>query len=80
MGKPDSWALLLETKEEQRKRNLAARDAAKPVSVPFPKTYECGLCDKVKPFLIAVKRFNGKGGVFACSTCVLELLGKEQAV
>ena len=57
-----------------REENLAAR-AAGAAPAPYPKDRICGLCDKVKPFLVAVKRFNGKGGVFACSSCVMELLG-----
>ena len=55
------------------KENLEKRAAATPV--PFPKSRICGLCDLEKPFLIAMKSFSGKGGLFACSTCVIELIG-----
>jgi hypothetical protein len=76
VAKPDSWELALETKEQARARNLAARDAARPGNVPFPKTRQCGLCDNEKPFLVGMKRLDGKGGLFACSACIAELLGK----
>lgn len=72
---------MLESKEQSRARNLAARDAAKPVRVPYPKTRTCGLCDATgMSALVAVKRFDGKGGVFACGKCMHELLGKESPV
>jgi hypothetical protein len=73
---PSAYDLAFETPTERTARNLAAREAAKS-SAPFPKTRICGLCDHERPFLMAVKKLHGQGGLFACSGCVLELLGKS---
>lgn len=73
---PSAYDLAFETPAERTARNLKAREAAKP-QAPFPKSRICGLCDKEKPFLMAVKMLHGQGGLFGCSACVLELLGKE---
>ena len=76
---PSLYDLAFETpveRTQRTQRNLKAREAAKPAA-PFPKTSICGLCDLPKPYLMAVKMLRGPGGLFGCSTCVLELLGKE---
>jgi hypothetical protein len=72
----EQYERAFETPKETTARNLAARAAVKPVA-PFPKSRVCELCDMEKPFLMAIKKLHGPGGLFGCSGCVMELLGKE---
>lgn len=72
---PDAYDLAFASPAELRERNLRARDAARNKPLPRFTTRErvCELCDKAKPFLVRMQKFDKSGSVQACSDCLREL-------